>query len=306
MSVSTSVVVNDSVICALDGCSERFRREATMVKYQRGLHRQGMNRDDIDHCPSGSDDDESPSPLQHSSMACLPRDVASMGQAATPNGTLHRAPSDADSETQVYGYRMPYRYEDCHEIPTAVPHEYHGPTVHEQHIDDQLGHPSGAMPHQAYYVTEQGIPGVSTMASSLPTHYHLSQQVERLALETPKSAPGISASIQSSPSTFYPTSVPGPIVEDGFYTYQTAYATAEYQAATIQYHQHAQQHTVQPQQPVVSEPQHTPDTTEQYYPPSVHPQQEQWTHYDPPIEVTTIGQQPAHGSVAYHNWTTIP
>ncbi|KAL3584491.1 hypothetical protein FPOAC2_14271 [Fusarium poae] len=280
-----------------------LRGEATMVNYQRGLHRQGMNRDDIDHCPSGSDDDESPSPLQHSSMACLPRDVASMGQAATPNGTLHCAPSDADSETQVCGYRMPYRYEDCHEIPTTVPHEYHGPTVH---IDAQLGHPSGAMPHQAYYVTEQGIPGVSTMASSLPTHYHLSQQVEPLALETPKSAPGISASIQSSPSTFYPTSVPGPIVEDGFYTYQTAYATAEYQAATIQYHQHAQQHTVQPQQPVVSEPQHTPDTTEQYYPPSVHPQQEQWTHYDPPIEVTTIGQQPAHGSVAYHNWTTLP
>lgn len=279
-----------------------FCRKTTMVKHQRRSHQQGMNPNDIDDCSSDSDDDESPSTPQHSSMTWSPHDMVSMGQTA-PNGSLHRASSYADFESQVHGHHMPAHYAHRHGIPTTVPHEYHGHTVPDQHAHVQLVHRAAAIPRQAYYVTEQGNPGVATMTSSLPPHYHLSQHVERPALEMPYSAPGIPTSIQSSPSTFSATSVPSPMVQDGFYahqpTTQAAYTAAEAQPAMVQYHHPVQHHMAQAQQPVVSQPQHMPATTEHYPPPSAHPQQEQWSNYDPPIEVTTIGQLPAYGSAVY-------
>ncbi|EKJ74805.1 hypothetical protein NXS19_001834 [Fusarium pseudograminearum] len=289
--------------CAHDGCSKSFCRKTTMVKHQRRSHQQGMNPNDIDDCSSDSDDDESPSTPQHSSMTWSPHDMVSMGQTA-PNGSLHRASSYADFESQVHGHHMPAHYAHRHGIPTTVPHEYHGHTVPDQHAHVQLVHRAAAIPRQTYYVTEQGNPGVATMTSSLPPHYHLSQHVERPAMEMPYSAPGIPTSIQSSPSTFSATSVPSPMVQDGFYahqpTTQAAYTAAETQPAMVQYHHPIQHHMAQAQQqPVVSQPQHMSTTTEHYPPPSAHPQQEQWSNYDPPIEVTTIGQLPAYGSAVY-------
>ncbi|KAL4727378.1 hypothetical protein ACLX1H_006290 [Fusarium chlamydosporum] len=289
INVNTLVVASDSLILRVLQGTDVYTLESvhTNVPMMAAL------RD--------SDDDESPSTPQHSSMTWSPHDMVSMGQA--PNGALHRAASYADFESQVHGHHMPPQYGHRQGIPATVPHEYHGPTVPEPHAHVQLVHRSAAMPRQAYYVTEQGNPGVATMTSSLPAHYHLSQQVERPAMEMPYSTPGIPTSIQSSPSTFSATSVPSPMVQDGFYAHQPApqpaYTTAEAQPAMVQYHQPIQHHMAQPQQAVVSQPQHMSATTEHYHAPPSHPQQEQWSHYDPPIEVTTIGQLPAYGSAVY-------
>ncbi|EWY79511.1 hypothetical protein FOYG_17313 [Fusarium oxysporum NRRL 32931] len=87
------------------------------------------------------------------------------------------------------------------------------------------------------------------------------------------------------------------MVQDGFYTHQPttqpAYITAEAQPAMVQNHQLVQHHIAHPQQPAVSQPQHMLSTTEYYPPPSSHPQQEEWSHEDPPIELTKFGQLPA-------------
>ncbi|KAF5565023.1 zinc finger protein [Fusarium phyllophilum] len=288
--------------CAHDGCSKSFCRKTTMVKHQRRSHQQGLNPNDIDDCSSDSDDDESPSTPQHSSMTWPPHEMVSMNQGA-PGGPLHRASSYADFESQVHGHHMPQHYGNRQGIPASVPHEYHGTPVPEQHAHVQLVHRAATMPRQAYYVTEAGNPGVATMTSTVPPHYQLSQQVERPPMELPYSAPGIATSIQSSPSTFSATSVPSPMIPEGFYAHQPgsqpAYTTAESQPAMMQYQQPIQHHMAQPQQPVVSQAQHIPPTAGHYAPPSAHPQQEQWPHYDPPIEVTTIGQLPAYGTAIY-------
>ncbi|KAF5695765.1 zinc finger protein [Fusarium denticulatum] len=288
--------------CAHDGCSKSFCRKTTMVKHQRRSHQQGMNPNDIDDCSSDSDDDESPSTPQHSSMTWSPHEMVSMNQGA-PGGPLHRASSYADFESQVHGHHMPQHYGNRQGISASVPHEYHGTPVPEQHAHVQLVHRAATMPRQAYYVTEAGNPGVATMTSTVPPHYQLSQQVERPPMELPYSAPGIATSIQSSPSTFSATSVPSPMIPEGFYAHQPgsqpAYTTAESQPAMIQYQQPIQHHMAQPQQPVVSQAQHIPSAAGHYAPPAAHPQQEQWPHYDPPIEVTTIGQLPAYGTAVY-------
>ncbi|KAM0349740.1 hypothetical protein ACHAPU_003569 [Fusarium lateritium] len=274
-----------------------------MVKHQRRSHQQGMHPNDIDDCSSDSDDDESPSTPQHSSMTWSPHDMVHMNQVP-PHGSLHRASSYADFESQVHNYHVPHGYGNRQGIPAGVPHEYHSSPVPEQHPHVQLVHRASTMPRQAYYVTEQGNPGVATMTNTVPSHYQLPHQVQqRPPMEMPYSAAGITTSIQSSPSTFSATSVPSPMVPEGYYGHQhgnqPAYTAAESQPAMIQYHQPVQHHMAQPHQPVVSQAHHVTSTTEHYPPPPVHSQQEQWPQYDPPIEVTTIGQLPAYGTGVY-------
>ncbi|KAH7228564.1 uncharacterized protein BKA55DRAFT_667889 [Fusarium redolens] len=239
--------------CAHDGCSKSFCRKTTMVKHQRRSHQQGINPNDIDDCSSDSDDDESPSTPQHSSMTWSPHEMVSKNQGP-PNGHLHRASSYADFESQFNGHHMPQNYGNRQRIPASVPHEYGGTPAPEQHVHVQLVHRTVAMPRQAYYVTEAGNPGVATMTSTRPPHYQLSQQVERPPMEPPYTASGTATSIQSS----------------HFFRY-----------------------------PVFSQPQHIPATTGHYAPTSGQPHQEQWSHYDPPIEATTIGQLPAYGTAVY-------
>ncbi|RYC79039.1 hypothetical protein BFJ63_vAg18083 [Fusarium oxysporum f. sp. narcissi] len=188
---------------------------------------------------------------------------------------------------------MLQRYGNQRGFSASVPHEYHGSPVPEQFTPVQLVHRAAAMTQQVYYVTEAGNSGVATMASTVPSYYQLSQQVERHPMEIPYSALGIATSIQSSPSTVSATSVPSPTIPEGFYAHQPgsqpAYTAAESQPAMIEYQQPIQHHMAQPQQPMVSQLQYIPATTAYYAPPPAHPQQEQWPYYDQPIEVTTIG-----------------
>jgi hypothetical protein len=238
--------------CAHDGCPKSFCRKATMAK--------------------------SPSTPQHSSMPSSPHDVVSMGQLVH-NSSLPHASSYADFESPVHGHHTPPHYAHRHGIPTTVPYEYHGHTVPGQQAHDKIVHRAAAIWRQAYYVTEQENPGAATITSSLRAHYHLSQQVEQPTMEMLYSASGIPTWIQSSHSTFSATSVPSPMVQDGFYTHQPttkpAYLTAEAQLAMVQNHQPVQHRIAQPQKPFVSQPQHLLSTAEHYRPPSSHPQQEQ-------------------------------
>jgi hypothetical protein len=261
-----------------------------MVKHQRRSHQQGMNPNDIDDCSPDSDDDKSPSTPQHSSTTWSPHNVMFMIELAH-NSSFQHASSYADLESQVHGHPMLRHSTPRHEIPNIVPAEYYGHTVPGQQAHDQLDHRATAILRQAYYVTEQGNPGVATTTSVFPTHYHLSQQVERPTVEMLYSASGIPTSIQSSPSTFSATSVPSLMVQDGFYTHQPttqpAYTTAKAQPAMVRNYQLAQHDIAHPQQPAVSQPQHMLSMTEYYPPPLSHPQQEEWSH-----ELTKFGQLP--------------
>ncbi|KAG7403481.1 hypothetical protein Forpe1208_v016429 [Fusarium oxysporum f. sp. rapae] len=261
-----------------------------MVKHQRRSHQQGMNPNDINDCSSDSDDDESPSTPQHSSMTWLPHEMVSKNQGP-PNRHLHRASSCADFESQFHGHHMPQNYGNRQGMPTSVPHEYDGTPATEQQVHVQLVHRTAAIPRQAYYVTEAGNPGVATMTSTTPPHYQLSQQVERPPMEPPYTTSETATSIQSSHFFRYVC----PELHDSWGLLRTA----AWKPVMIQYHQPIQHHMTKPQQSVVSQPQHIPATTGQYAPTSGQPHQEQWSHYDPPIKVTTIGQLPAYGTTVH-------
>ncbi|KAM5357016.1 hypothetical protein ACJZ2D_016697 [Fusarium nematophilum] len=285
--------------CAHDGCSKSFCRKTTMVKHQRRSHQQGMNPNDIlDDCSSDSDDDEPPSTPQHSAMTWSPQDMVPMNQAM-PQGSLHRSASYADFE-QVHG--LPHEYSNRQGIPSNV-QEFHGQPMPDHHAGVPMLHRTTNMPRQTYYVTDQGNPGVATMNAVQP-HYQLSQPVERPPLELPYPASGIATSIQSSPSAFSATSVPSPMVQEGFYAPQPAnppgYTATAPQQSMIQYQQSIQHPMNQSQQPVTSQAQQMHAPPADHYPqPPAQAQQEQWSHYDPPIEVTTIGQLPPYGTAVY-------
>jgi metal regulatory transcription factor 1 len=261
-----------------------------MVKHQRRSHQQGMNPNDIDDCSSDSGDDESPSTPQHSSMTWSPHETASKNRGS-PNGHLHRASSYADFESRFNGHHMSQNYGNWQRTPASVPHEYDGTPAPEQHVHVQLVHRTVAMPRQAYYVTEAGNADVATMTSTRPPHYQLSQQVERPPMEPPYTALGTATSIQSS--HFFRCVCPKPHDSRGLLR------TPVWKPAMIQYHQPIQHHMTKPQQPVFSQPQHIPATTGHYAPTSGQPHQEQWSHYDPPIEATTIGQLPPYRTAVY-------
>ncbi|KAG7403755.1 hypothetical protein Forpe1208_v016161 [Fusarium oxysporum f. sp. rapae] len=204
------------------------------MKHQQRSHQQGINPNGIENCSLDSGDDESPSTPQSSSTTWLPYEMVSMNQDA-PNGSLHHASSYIDFETQVYGHHMPQYYDNRQKAPASVLHEYHGAPVPEQNAYLQLVHRAVAVPEQVAYVSEAGSPGVATMTSHVPGHDLLPTQVEWPPMELPCSAPGITTSIQSEPSTFHPTSVPGLMIPEGFNPHQSgsqsAYTSARSQAA---------------------------------------------------------------------------
>ncbi|KAL6405513.1 hypothetical protein AUP68_11271 [Ilyonectria robusta] len=120
---------------------------------------------------------------------------------------------------------------------------------------------------------------------------------------------GIATSIQSSPSTFSAASVQRPLMQDGFYPHQQQHPPSyTLQAASPMdshhsmpsYTQSIHQAMIQAQQPVASQAQQnqTP-TTENYHQPAAQSQEEHWPQYQPPTEVTTIGQLPAYGTGVY-------
>jgi hypothetical protein len=170
------------------------------------------------------------------------------------------------------------------------------------------------MAQHTYFVAEQNNPGVATMNTNpLPMSSQYPQMprqsVGRLPLEIPTytPAPGLAASIQSSPSSFSAASGRSPSTQDGFYTHQPTAQTATY---TL----HSASPVEQPAPQLVAfQPQPAPQPQvqataaaphEQYQPPQPQPD-EPWysgNPYQPPVEVATIGQMPPYGTVPYDSW----
>jgi len=275
-----------------------------MVEHQRTLHQQGMSPNDIlQDCSSDSEDDEPPSTPQHSAMTWSPCDIVSMDQAI-PHGPLHRATSYADFNQQVHDQHLPQQYANQHGTPSNAPQEFHDQLIPDYYVGATTLRRTTTMPRQMYYVTEKGNPEVVTMTNAAQPHYQLSQQVERPPIELRYPTLATAASIQSSPSTFFATSVSSPMVQECFYAYlprnRPEYAQADSQQSIIQYQQPMQHLMGQFQQPVASQAQpiHAPAADHSHQKPA-QAQQEQWSNYDLPIEVTTIGQLPVYGTTVY-------
>ncbi|KAH7132690.1 hypothetical protein EDB81DRAFT_904474 [Dactylonectria macrodidyma] len=303
--------------CSHNGCLKSFCRKATMTKHQRASHQKGMKPNDpLDDCSSDSDSDESPSTPQTSSMTWCPQDMAV--NSSMPQGALHRAGSYPDFGQQMHDYPLQQyqRYVGRQTIPSSVPPEFHPHTVGEQQVGMHMIHRTANIPRQAYCVTEQSNPGIATMTTHLvPPQYQLAQQqVERPPIEMPYSTPGMAASIQSSqssPSAFSAVSAQSPLMQDGgFYPPQQQHPPAYIiQAASPVNSHHSLPTYPQSMHQAMSRAQQTITTqaqqqnpvpaTDSYPQRTSQPQEEQWPQYQPPIEVTTIGQLPAYGTAVY-------
>jgi len=200
----------------------------------------------------------------------------------------------------------------------------------QQHPGVPMLQRTSSLPHHSYFVADQNNPGVATMNTNPHPHSHAApvhpqyqqiprQGVERLPLEIPyPNAPGLAGSIQNSPSSFSAGSGRSPSTQDGFYTHAPPAQAATYALHTAS---PVEQQTPQmvsfqgqlpssqpmnqsaaAQQPQTSQPQQAPSPYQQ---PHSQPQEEQWyggVAYQPPVEVTTIGQIPAYGSGVYDPW----
>lgn len=305
-----------------------------MVKHQRRSHQRGLNPNEaLDDCTSESDGGESPATPKHSGMQWPVQGVIGTGsQPMAPAHTLHRAASFADFGQHMNQYNMtqpPYGHR--HTV-SGGHHEYHGQPVHGQHPGVQMLHRTTGVP-QTYYITEQNNPGIATMnTSAITQQYHQipRQQVERLPLEIPYSAPAVTSSIQSSPGSFSPASGRSPSTQEGFYTHQATQAAtyALHATSPVEQQQQTQQSMVSyptpvpqqlnqqavgsPQQAVASQtqpqepPAPAPATSEQQYQQSTtQAEADQWysnVPYQAPVEVATIGQLPTYGSGVYDPW----
>lgn len=298
--------------CAHEGCLKSFCRKTTMVKHQRRSHQRGIHSSELDDCTSDSDSGESPSTPKLSGMQWPQAVNMAGGHAGIHGHGIHRAASFADFGQHLNGYNQ---YNHRHSISQGAAHEYHGQVVHEQqqHPSAHMLHRTASMPQHSYYVTEHANPGVATMNTNpMPSAYQVPrQQVERLPLEIPYSGAGMTASIQSSPSAFSPSSGRSPSAhQDSFYTHQPA-QTATYALHTTSPVEQQAPYAQQMPQPIQAAPQSVPSQApsaqpvqEQYQPPPPH-QEEQWYNgvaYQAPVEVATIGQMPPYGSGVYDPW----
>lgn len=293
-----------------------------MVKHQRRSHQRGLHPNEIlDDCTSDSESGDSPSTPKHTGMSWPPHGMMGSHPGMSHGHTLHRAASFADFGQQMHNYNLPPQYGHRHSL-SGGPHEFHGQQVQEQHPGVQMLHRTASMPQQPYYVTDSGNPGVATMNTNpMPGQYQVPrQQVERLPLEIPYSAPGITGSIQSSPSSFSAASGRSPSTQDGFYTHQAPQAATyalhsaspvEQSQPMVQYPQQISQQPINPPQQIPTQaPQQAPaPAAEQYQQPPNHPEAEQWYNgvpYQPPVEVANIGGLQPYGSGVYDIWGPKP
>ena len=221
-----------------------------MVKHQRRSHRQGLNPSELDDCTSESDSGESPStPRTMSASWPPPNAMPLMAAAGHPHHTLPRSQSFNDYNPHMSPYGHPaqhpvpqHRYSLSGGHPGAA--GYPGaPAVetqpqHQHHMLQRAETMPSA--HHPYYVTDHNNPGVATMNTAThhmqPQYHHAPMgrpAVERLPLDIPYTAPGLTASLQSSPSTFSSAgSGRSPASQDGpFYAHHQPTQAATYALA---------------------------------------------------------------------------
>ncbi|KAH7111949.1 hypothetical protein B0J13DRAFT_631669 [Dactylonectria estremocensis] len=228
-----------------------------MVKHQRRSHQRGLN-------------------------TWSPQDMIPVN--SMPQGSLHRASSFPEFGQQMHAYPLQQQeYVGRHAIPSSVPPEFHAQAVAEQQAGIHMLHRPTSTPRPAYYVTDQSNPGIAKMSTNPIQHqYQLAQQqVNRSSLEMLYPPSGIATSIQSSLSIFFAASAASPV--DSHHSIPS-HTQSIHQAMN------------QAQQPVTSQAQQNQTPTENCHQPAAQSQEEHWPQYQPSIEVTTIGQLPAHGT----------
>jgi hypothetical protein len=310
-----------------------------MVKHQRRSHQRGIHSSEIDDSMSETGSEDSPATPKSHSMPWPPQGMPMMGHHGHH---LHRAQSFADFGQHMNGFNIQQQYGHRHSLSSGGAHEYHGhpqhqgPLPHEQHQPQQPQHQqhqqhpgvhmlqrTASLPQHSYFVTEQNNPGVATMntnphAAAAPMHAQYQQVprqgVERLPLEIPySSAPGLTGSIQSSPSSFSAASGRSPSTQDGFYTHAPTAQAATYALHTASPVEQQQPQMVSfqsqmsqaPPPQAVQQPPQTQQTAPEYQQQHTQAEEQQWYNgvaYQPPVEVATIGQLPAYGSNVYDPW----
>jgi hypothetical protein len=319
--------------------SHSFCRKTTMVKHQRRSHQRGIHSSELDDCTSDSGSEDSPSTPKSNGMAWGHQGVQMM---SPHGHALHRAASFADFGQHMnnfgiaaqYGHRHtmsggPHEFPQPHQAQS--PMRSHEPQPPQQHPGVHMIQRASSMPQHSYYVTEQNNPGVATMNPGAPTSmaspYHQAiprQGVERLPLEIPyTSGPALGGSLQSSPSSFSAGSARCPSTQDGFYTHAPSVQAATYalhaaspvdQGTPTQMVAAFPGQMAQPQQQPSPQPQHQNQPQQQpqqhaspehQYQPAQPRDEQSWyngVQYQPPVEVTTIGQIPTYGSAVYDPW----
>lgn len=200
-------------MCGHDGCVKTFCRKTTMVKHQRRSHQPGALIDDIE---SESGVDEQPS------TPVITHPIWSQQQMVLPNGM--------GMPRTLPG---PYMPQD--------PYNRHSMSSNAADFQNDIRTEHAMM--RSHYYMDTNIPNVASIGGQFP---HIPRHQSNAYSE-----PGLTGSLNSSPSAFSSSSVRSPAGDDGFssYTLQSA------QAATHALHNAGHQHTSmgQFQQPVTSQ-----------------------------------------------------
>ncbi|KAH8178299.1 zinc finger, c2H2 type domain-containing protein [Sarocladium implicatum] len=286
--------------CAHDGCLKSFCRKTTMVKHQRRSHQRGLLSNDIlDDCSSDSDGGESPmTPRMSNSSWSTPAAEDRYAQPAPQ--PLRRALSYNDNVQQHYAVSASYP-------ARAVSHGRHDPSdmglVNHTNMVSMMQRTAGPTP-EAYYVTEQHNPGVATMnTSGFHRSFHHPRNVEQGTVNLSYGAQPIEE-VRNSPGRYSLSSGRSPAPQGGLYAppVQTvsysmpATPALEHPGPMVQYAQQMPQHMGRAQHALPVRAVQTGTPNGSYHQPSPPIEAEPWYQYQPPIEVTTIGQLPVFGS----------
>ncbi|KAI0384624.1 hypothetical protein F5Y04DRAFT_217715 [Hypomontagnella monticulosa] len=321
--------------CAHDGCLKSFCRKTTMVKHQRRSHQRGSQSLDNEDYTS-DDGGEYPSTPKQASLS-WPNAYAGEGGGGgqqhikMQSHTLHHAASFPSLSQHMNEYGTQQQYDHRHSISAGGAHEYHGERYHDDMVQQASQskvhtlHQTPNMPQHPYYITEQNNPGIATMNTGPIQTYQMPQQhPDQLTLKIPYVGNNMAGSIQSSP-TNYVSPIPNRSLsgQEGYYTHQppqAQYSTSPIvKQPIVQYVHQAHEQSIHPRS---LPPQATPtqqlqqvqQVQEQYQqaqPPPPPPAQPEDPWYDgvayqPPVEVTTIGQLPSFGSGVFDQWSIKP
>ncbi|KAL2293120.1 hypothetical protein FJTKL_05118 [Diaporthe vaccinii] len=235
-------------MCGHHGCVKTFCRKTTMVKHQRRSHQPGALVDDATS-ESGGDDSPSTPRAHHANI---------WGQQPHGQMMIHNG---MGMQRPMPGQYMQPPYEHRHSLSSNGP-EYPN-NMHSEHA--MMRRMSNAPMPQQYFV-EAHNPAVATMNASQ------FQSVPRQH-NNPYTEPGLTASLNSSPSTFSSASVRSPVGDSGFNNYalhSTQAAThalqgAEHQHAAMGQFQHpATTQAMMPNQPMMTIPMHNQHSQQQH------------------------------------------
>ena len=270
-----------------------------MVKHQRRSHQRGLLPNDaLDECSSDSEGGESPlTPGISNSSWSTPAAEDRYAQPATQ--PLRRALS--------YNDNIPHHYAPPTSYPArAVSHGRHEPRdmgmVDHHNMVPMIQRTAGPT-SEAYYITEQHNPGVATMNTAGYRTYHHQRPIDQGPVNMPYGAQQIEE-VRNSPGRYSLSSGRSPAPQSSLYAPPVQVVSycmpttpsLEHPAPMVQYAGQVPQHLARANHALPMRAAHSTTPNGSYPQPSPPIETEPWYQYQPPIEVTTIGQLPVFGS----------